>query len=207
VPDNDPARSAADDYFTALGRFIHGYARLEVGLHVLFRHCAGLGDAGRVLSARESADRVMRMTGDIARARNLEQSIIDQIQDVFAQIRHISVLRNSLIHRGAEIYGDNIISSDVMTARTVGDAQILPLNLADIQAATSDCGTAFLRLAAVVTPDAPNLNTDEAREALARAWAYKPLQQERPYQTPDATAGGTRQRLRRPRRRPDRGGC
>jgi hypothetical protein len=191
APDNDPARSAADDYFAALGRFIHSYARLEVGLHVLFRHCLGLGDAGRSLSAGESADRLMAMTSRVATARRLEQATIDEIQSVFSHIRDISKLRNSLIHRGAEIYGDDIISSNLMTARTVEEAEILRMNLTDIEAATSDCRTASLRLSAIVIPNAPNLNTDAAREALARAWVYKPLQQERPYQSSGAGPSGT----------------
>jgi hypothetical protein len=187
-PDDAAAQSALGSYFEALGRFIHSYARLEVGLHILFRHCLGLGDAGRSLSAGESADRLMTMTSRIARARNLEQTLVDEMQDVFTHIRNISKLRNSLIHRGAEIYGDDIISSNVMTARTVEEAEILRMNLSDIQAATSDCDTAFLRLAAISTRDAPNLNTDEARETRGRAWRYTPLQHESPYQSPDAPA-------------------
>ena len=191
MPSDEIAPTATNSYFAALGRFVNAYSRIEVGLHVLFRHCLGLGDAGRVLSAGQNAGRLINLTIRIARARNLPQETIDEMRLLFTQLQHISNLRDSLIHRGAEIYGEDMISSNVITASSVEEAQILRFNLNHITAATTDCSTIFLRMALIVNPDAPTLQTEDAKRALGRAWLYRPLQQENPYRRPRADQQST----------------
>jgi hypothetical protein len=178
------AQRAADAYFAEFGRLMHSYTRIEIAVHMLFRHCLGIGDAGRVLSGGEPMRKVMTMTRRIAQARNIDDAVISDIDAIFQHINAISVLRDSLVHRGAEIYGDLVLSTNVKTAKFLEEAQLLRINVEDIKAATEDCGVAEIRIGAIITPTDPTFQTAEMQDLLKRAWLFKPLQQETPYRRP-----------------------
>jgi hypothetical protein len=188
---------ADTEYFGRFGEFIHRYASVERIVHYIFRHYSTLPekvartiDGGMALSSLISLVKRMAVAADISEPERSE------LETLFDHLGHITLLRDTLIHRGGENVGQDVISTNLHVAKSEIDLEILTLNLDDIKGAALDCGQMYMRFARLLSPDSDWADDPAAQEWLRQPWRYIPRQPRKPNQRPRASA---RSQKRQPR--------
>jgi hypothetical protein len=183
-----------DEYYIEFGRFIYWYARVEAVAHALFEFCIGASkEEARAISGGLRFGDIRNITKRLAKVRKLDIGLQTEIDQLFSQIGEISKLRDTLVHRGAEVVAGVIWSTNLATSKSDEDIEILKLNLSDITAAKTDCLRIFARIDRILQPDF--YQHREAMEWLAQPWLYKHRSAETPNRPPKRPAN-TRSRKR-----------
>jgi hypothetical protein len=183
-----------DEYYTEFGRFIYWYARVEGIAHALFEYCMGASkEEARAISGGLRFGAIRNITKRLAKVRKLDAAVQTEIDQLFRQIADIAKLRDTLVHRGAEVVADVIWSTNLATSKSDEDIEILKLNLSDITAAKTDCLRIFARIDRILQPTF--YQHPEAIEWLAQPWLYKYRPPETPNRSPKGPANA------RPRKR------
>jgi hypothetical protein len=190
---------ANPEYFAKFGQFIHWYANVERIVHYVFRHFSGLPqEAARTIDGGMNLSALVSLIRRIIVARKVSQTDRNELECLFDHLGHITVLRDTLIHRGGESIGENVISTNYHVARSETDFEYIELNLKDIQDAMLDCTQMYMRFEQLMEPNAPWFKSapDEARAWLNQPWRYKPRQPKKPNPKSPASA---QSRQRQPR--------
>jgi hypothetical protein len=181
-------------YFYVLGQFVYQYAKTEAAFHLVLRWFTGLPD--RQHRALIGAPRIADLTGAIRRLAVLsgrDEEDIKLWDEIYSRLNTISQLRDRLVHRGADVTDEGLLSTNSLTAKTDADIEFLRLQISDIDAATTDLASIAARVLVWGAPPGayfPKPMLDEARAP----WRYKPVQPETPNRPP--------QTKRRSRERP-----
>jgi hypothetical protein len=137
---------ANPEYFAKFGQFIHWYANVERIVHYVFRHFSGLPqEAARTIDGGMNLSALVSLIRRIIVARKVSQTDRNELECLFDHLGHITVLRDTLIHRGGESIGENVISTNYHVARSETDFEYIELNLKDIQDAMLDCTQMYMR--------------------------------------------------------------
>lgn len=190
--------STADDdaYYIAFGRFIHWYARVEAATHGVFEWCTDLTrDEARAITGGMRLADIMSTTKRLAIFRKSADAQ-KEIEYLYSQLATVSQLRDLLIHRGADAIGDTAYITNIHTARTKADWEILDVKISEIKDAADDCARIWVRIRELIDPD-PNsaYAHGDAAEWLARPWRYKHRQPRFPHRP---SGGGPTTRSRKP---------
>ena len=126
--------SAPEVYYEAFGRFIQYYALAETQVHLLFWHISGLHlNAARSISSGMRLSDLMTITKSVIASRDLGEELASKVENAFTHLSEIGSLRDKLVHRGAEITENVIISSNAKTAATKENIEVMRLNIGDIR--------------------------------------------------------------------------
>src|ERR1700730_16647859 len=127
-------------YYARFGQFLHFYAMVETSLHTFCRQILATDErvASAITGGMRTGD-LMSLIKRILKARSFPDVIQQFVERLFTHINDISILRDSLVHRGAKIEGNEIISSSELTAKSIEDIQVLKANFEDIDSAILDC--------------------------------------------------------------------
>jgi hypothetical protein len=162
-------------YYQEFGEFMHRFANVEALTHELFRQTTTLPDEyARVISAGKRLGEIISLTKNLAKARKL--STQKEMDILFSHLNGISVLRDALVHRGAELVEDKIVSSNARTARIETAPDVLIFNLEDMRRACVDLVQIYVRMILLVNPKLGDGLTDEARRDVHAPWLYKHVQ-------------------------------
>jgi len=172
--------------YAAFGRFISQYATVEETIHILFRQCTGLHDnAARAISSG------MRLIDLIQRIRRLNKAnkkpaiTQDALEMLFEQFSLIHNLRDILVHRRSVFWGDEIISMNHMTSKSLDDSEKLTAHFKDIDNATTDLCVIYIKLFNLMDPANPTYQKMIQEKRLeSYTWLYKRLLPEKSNQSP-----------------------
>lgn len=170
-------------YYGKFGHFVNQFANVEAIVHFFCWRTIGIpDDQGRVITGGMRLHDVIEITKRLARAKKLPAETQQNITRLFSQLSLISSLRDRLIHRGVNISGDDIVSSNERTARFKEDIEILRLSVRDIEAASLDLAYIFIQFLGLARPRlmGRKLSSELAQEP----WLYKPRQPETPHRPP-----------------------
>ncbi len=174
--------SAPEVYYEAFGRFIQYYALAETQVHLLFWHISGLHlNAARSISSGMRLSDLMTITKSVIASRDLGEELASKVENAFTHLSEIGSLRDKLVHRGAEITENVIISSNAKTAATKENIEVMRLNIGDIRLAMSDCMAIVMRLMMICDPAAEALKIELGQRLLRLPWLYKPPPLDMPY--------------------------
>ena len=159
-------------HYEALGRFIASFAHAEGIVHEITRKLSGLSDEKARITFGG-----MRLSDVIDRLRqyiNLESTPKDtfsEIDSCITQLSNIADRRHKLVHRGAVYSGGLLVSSNVMTTRSLKNIELETIDETLLYNMTLDCGAIFLRLLDIVAPE----RSDQKQLAIMRGltWRYK----------------------------------
>jgi hypothetical protein len=113
---------ANPDYFAKFGQFIHWYANVERIVHYVFRHVSGLPqEAARTIDGGMSLSALVSLIRRIVIARKVADAERNELEFLFDHLGHITKLRDYLIHRGGDSFGEHIISTNYHIARSEVD--------------------------------------------------------------------------------------
>jgi hypothetical protein len=195
----------ADDnaYYIAFGRFIHWYARVEAETHGVFEWCSDFtrNEARAITGGMRLAD-IMSITKRLVIFRK-NADAQKEIESLYTQLATVSQLRDLLIHRGADAIGDTAYITNVHTARTKADWEILDVKISEIKDAADDCARIWIRIRELIDPDPKSAYADgDAAKWLAQPWRYKHRQPKFPHRL---SGRGSTTRSRKPRDASSRG--
>lgn len=162
-----------EDYLLALGNFISMFAQTEALLFSTLRHFAEMKK--QTASAVFSGVRVDAAMSFITRLTEVDdpgQTIRDELNYIFPQLRQINSFRNDLIHFGSLVKGGERKTSNRSRVHTDTRIRETPASPEIIQTASHDLNKINLHLVyRVLSPGAP---TDFNSEAiLGSSWRYK----------------------------------
>jgi hypothetical protein len=197
--------SEANDntYYIAFGKFIHWYARVEGATHGLFEWCSGLTqEEARSITNGQRLKDVMSMTRRLASLRK-SADVCNEINTIFDQLLILTELRHLLIHRGAEIFGDMASITNIRTAKSKADWQVLDIKIAEIRDAAHDCSFIWIRIKELINPDPDSYwQHGDAAKALAQPWRYKHRAPRFPHRAPNQIPATGQARKHQPRSSP-----
>ncbi len=125
---------ANPDYFAKFGEFIHWYASVERIVHYVFRHFSGLPqEAARTIDGGMALSALISLIRRIVVARKVSEAERNELELLFDHLGHITLLRDTLIHRGGESLGERVIATNYHVARSEIDFEYIELNLSDIK--------------------------------------------------------------------------
>src|SRR5258708_4461995 len=186
---------ANPDYFAKFGQFIHWYASVERIVHYVFRHFSGLPqEAARTIDGGMALSALIGLIHRVVVARKVSEAERNELELLFDHLGHITLLRDTLIHRGGESLGERVIATNYHVARSEIDFEYIELNLSDIKDAALDCSQMYMRFERLMSPEAAWLAEAGAWEWLERPWRYKRRQPKKPNQPPRASAQSRRHR-------------
>jgi hypothetical protein len=162
-------------YYAELGRMIAFYARAEASVHMLARHFSGLPEAKAraVFGGMRLADLTDRIR-QMMRIDGVPDKTYKEVDACLVQLGTVANERHKLVHRSVDYAGEYLTVSNIFTAKSFAAIERTSFSDRDLKNMSVDCGCIFLRLIAVITPDAPH-NQDPEVQALAHApWRYKP---------------------------------
>jgi hypothetical protein len=186
-------------YFEALGKFVNAFARAEAFTHFVFPTFSKLPPtmAMAVKGGMRLSD-LMPIIRRVMEINDFEDEARTEVDTLFTQLNEISIFRDRILHRGAEMLPDGTFEShNHATMKAIENLEIVKFTLEDIQGATSDLSRIALRIAMFMSKDD---DLDEAvMQYLYAPWRYKPVTLEKPNQ-PRPTRRPARPRPRRPSR-------
>jgi len=193
--------SQADDdaYYKAFGKFIHWYARVEGESHSLFEWCSGLTqEEARSITTGQRLKDIMSMTKRLAALRKIP-TVQKEIDTIFDQISAVSALRDFLVHRGATVFGDKAVSTNIHSARSKADWEYFDVKILEIKDAGLDCARMWTRMRELIDPNpASAWKHGEGARWLAQPWRYKHRPPTFPHRPPSSKGSSARSKKRQP---------
>jgi hypothetical protein len=174
-------REQVDEYeakqrilFEILGRFTHAYAITEGFIHVAFRKISKIpDDVARAITGGQRVKDIIPALKLVAKIHKYPSADISEIEAIFSQFNIISRLRDKIVHRGAQPFGDEFRVSNLFTIKKAEDFELLRFNGEHVKNAIADLGRIMMRVTIVSSPE--RLTFDAAqRKAIYGAWLYKP---------------------------------
>jgi hypothetical protein len=160
------------EYWEALGRFIHEFAKVESLLITLLRDLSKTSDetAGAIFSglrvdgAKDTINRILDATG--------QTDIKSRLQSPFAQLGVIAGVRNKIVHWGATYDGgEQLLVTNARLYPTAARLTEIRVGAKDIKLMTGDLFKIALYLILEIR-DYGDGDPDWAREELKRPWLY-----------------------------------
>jgi len=183
LPFLEPTPGEDEPYFAAIGKFIASYATAEAQVHLLARKLTRLSDAkGRIVfSGMRLGDLAERIRG-LLRIANASSKKTTEIDECLRQLDLIATQRNNLVHRFVNYKEKKIVVTNVVTSKTVEDAELHTFTITDFENMDSDCTAITVRLAVYAPAGGkPTKLTKALRAWVYAPWRYKPP---RPVQKP-----------------------
>ena len=166
-------------YYVHFGRFINQFARTELAAHLFFRTQTGMSDEmARAISGGNRMKDIISLTKRLLLAKKIPASEFLELEHLFTQVGVIALLRDVLVHRAPSLEGDEIMTTNHATAKSLESVEVLRVNLRDIQNATEDLYAIFFRLSDLARPEIEIMELEGVREHAAAPWRYKRQQPE-----------------------------
>jgi hypothetical protein len=161
-------------HFEAVGRFISSFASAEAAAHALARKLSGLTDkkARVIFGGMRLGDITDRMRGMML-ADVVAEKIYTDINSCLTQLNFIADQRHKLVHRSAMYFANKLIVSNLMTAKSVENAELNVFSTTDLSAMDSDCFIIYLRLHRHADDDLVQVNEVAIQHLLTLPWQYK----------------------------------
>jgi hypothetical protein len=163
------------EYYTALGRFVHMYARVETALTLTLWHYARLKpEIAKIAFYNPGVEARITAITKMAKVKKISEESSEDLEDVFRQLRAINTARNSILHFGAtSIANGNAIVSNALKAH--GEPTIFPVSPPVLNLMTKDCRKIIAHLNYNHLGKSP-LSEDKKQvlaETLQSPWLYK----------------------------------
>jgi len=162
-------------YWQALGEFVEAFAHIE---HFLFNGLTlASGVSPRVAKALFSGTRALDAISLLRRISEISPPSAnrDELEDVFAQITAINMIRNSIVHYASIMTSDSgRITTNwarALTPERIAEHRISPDMLKDMSADLDKAGNHFVSLWTLGSLTLAQ--RAEELPPLARAWRYK----------------------------------
>jgi len=137
----------AELYFEALGRFAHQFAMVEALLHFKFIIYAGIPQKiARMLTGRMALGDLSGAIKKMVEINGWDEKLRTELDVLLEQINAISLFRDRILHRGANIDEDTYVSTNEATYRMSEDLEVLKFNIDDLRHAIRDLRCINLRL-------------------------------------------------------------
>jgi hypothetical protein len=165
-------------YWTALGRFIHEFARVEYLLQVLLRTLTGLSPeiSGaifadfRVASAKDAINRILIATD--------QSEAHDRLAPALDQMSTISGVRNKAVHLVASHDGqDALLVSNARLGVSPDRLREFRISPLDLEAMSLDLFRIGIQISLEIRPDLRASHPENWGEITLQPWLYKPQQQ------------------------------
>lgn len=173
-----------DDYYMALGKFVHCFAQVESTIHINFWRFAGI-DAmvANTIKRQTNASSLIAIIRNLMEVNDFTEEDREEFDDIANQFGNISAFRDLAIHRGAKATENGDFQSDNWaTARSKETLEIMSFDLDSIKKATQDLQFITLRIFALADKDEP-MEEGLAVE-LYQPWRYRHVQPSKPHQPP-----------------------
>jgi hypothetical protein len=170
-----------DDYFIALGKFIHAFSEAERGVHFTFHSFARIDPSIANIIKRESASGVIAslIRALIVRTNFSDEDVAD-VHDCLDQFNVVSEFRHSTIHRGAKREEDgSYISTNHATLKSLEHLEVSFFTIKDLDNARMDLGCITLRLFDCADETRPPRKAHESAY-LHAPWRYKSASPDKP---------------------------
>lgn len=177
---------SVNEYYAALGEFIHHFTKVENVVHLAFPIVAGISDEKATAIKRQmAAKELITIIKDLLPLSDFPADAQSEILESFQQFAHIATFRNAILHRGADLLQGWLVLTNSATAKSSDSYEEMYFTVHDLHAATNDLLRIRLRLSAALQRVPP--------EALTRSdpgffgpWRYKYAPPEKPYQLPQS---------------------
>jgi hypothetical protein len=173
----DPRRQ---EYLLALGEFVDEFASLEMLLHHSFRTFARINsDIAMALKGAMRLSELVPLIKRSMKARKWSNEDQAEMHTLFAQLDHISIFRDRVLHRGAWMDTEGRLHShNIATMKSAQSAEFVEFAVTDIQNASKDLKQIRQRLALIVWGRSFKKFGPELVQAVRRPWLYKPVKLE-----------------------------
>ncbi len=171
-------------YFEALGRFVHAFAKAESMTHFSFSVYAKLdSEVARAIKGGMRLKELMPLIRRLMELNGYGEEDKAEVKDLFEQFNRISILRDTLLHRGADVMTDGTLhSSNAATARAKDHEQVSIYEIEDLHAAIGDLQRISLRVLATASGQRDEFKgvclTAPGAPGLFGPWLYTPRSQE-----------------------------
>lgn len=164
-------------FYYEFGRFICAFAMVEMVTHALFRNVSEIDDVkARAIVGGFRLTELIQTIQRIAaiNSENEKDNGQKEITMLFDQLNTITAFRHALVHRGATVGEDEIVSTNILTAKTMRSIEELRFGIDDIRKATDDLEVIAIRLGVLM--EEQDIQFDpEALTYLHAPWRYKPV--------------------------------
>ena len=164
-------------FYYEFGRFICAFATVEMVAHALFRNVSGIenGKARAIVGGFRLIDltQTIQRIG-VLNSESEKDNDQKEITMLFDQLNTISAFRHALVHRGATVGEDEIVSTNILTAKTARSIEELRFGIDDVQRATDDLEVIALRIGFLMEEQDIQFGP-EALAYLHAPWRYKPV--------------------------------
>lgn len=169
--------SGEADLYRRLGEFICRYAELESACHAMFDSISGLSRpvARSIMGNARFSDLVSTLTKLVEVGQFSKSQKVDFLCCI-DQLNALTQLRNKLVHRGATAKGEEITSTNLITAKSREAVEILRLHISDLENASSDLMRLHWRLLLVISPDILDKLDAPFLQRLSEPWDYRSVQ-------------------------------
>jgi hypothetical protein len=194
----DPLFAVYGEYWLALGKFVSAFADVEVMTTVVLGHFAGTSpQVSQAIFSGTRGKGAIEFINRICEAKHVPRDA--DLESAFTQFNVLTEVRNTILHHGARIEGDDLVATnDAMANLIPRTIKKVTVSAAILDAMTQDAETIRIKLM---------LFTMRGKEILlpgpvlilsalgARPWRYKSPSQASPARTnPGKSAKRPRQR-------------
>ena len=199
IPGKHTDEEIQAQYFEAFGRFLTAYAKVEGMVRAFLHHISNIKPL--ILQALTGGTRlsdIIPPIKKISELNSLNENGKKELDTVFNHLNLITVLRDKLVHRGAEVKDGQLLSTNFLSLKAIENYEEIRFDVKDLNNATSDLGAILLRLYALMNPNDPTVS-ELTELGVFGPWKYKSLKPKNPNQPP-LKGRQKRARLRGPSR-------
>lgn len=169
-----PVGPEHQEYWTALGRFIHRFAMAEQSIHFLLRLTTKTPpEVSQAIFSGTRAKQALSLIDRTREALGLQPD--PDFERAKAQFGIINGVRDDVVHHGAILYREGFLISNAQ--RTIKRQQFVkPISVADLSAMTEDLQTIAATLFVMqldANGDDPSRYLTDWREVGRSPWLYK----------------------------------
>ncbi|WP_315767260.1 MULTISPECIES: hypothetical protein [unclassified Bradyrhizobium] len=176
APEPVPEIRPDTPHYEAVGRFVTSFANAEAAIHMLARHLSGLSDEkARIIFGGMRLPDISDVIRQIARIDNIPAEIFEVIDGCLTQFGLIAKRRHSLVHRSSTFFDGKIISTNVLTTKSLKAVEGEVFDIQELSDMQIDCLHIYLRLCRVYLPKTklPSSSTAHEKIIYGTSWRYK----------------------------------
>jgi len=170
--------NSTQEYWLALGEFVHRFSGVEAMLHQQFHKFAKIPhDVANVIKREMKLAELISLIKPLLEIYEFDEKEKTRVSNCLKQLEHLATFRNRVLHRGAILVGKKITTTNIATMKSLDSYEEANFTIKDLRNANADLRKIWFRLLI------ENRNVQLKQMALEsygnspwRPWRYKPVQ-------------------------------